>query len=60
MKDFFLYQWQLCKDNPNIFSNETLLKNVFQSELSKEILASYQVDFLKVIKILDELIKSFL
>ena len=60
MTDFFLSQWHLCKDNPDIFSNDTLLKNVFQSELSKEILASYQLDFLKVIKILEELIKSFL
>ena len=60
MKDFFSTQLHLIKDNPNIFSNENLLKNVFQSDLSKEILASYQVDFIKVIKVLDELIKSFL
>jgi len=60
MNDFFLSQWQMCKENPDVFSNESLLKNVFQSELSKEILASYQVDFIKAIKILDELIKSLL
>ena len=59
MKDFLTSQWNLCKDNPNIFANENLLKKIFQSELSKEILASYQIDFLKVIKIIDELFSSF-
>ena len=58
--DFLTSQFQLCKDDPNIFSNERLISNLFQSELSKEIIASYQTDFLKVIKILEELIKSFL
>ena len=60
MKDFLTSQWNLCKDKPNNFSSEDFLKKIFQSELSKEIIASYQIDFLKVIKILDELISSFL
>ena len=59
MKDFLASQWNLCKDNQNIFANENFLKKVFQSELSKEIIASYQIDFLKVIKIIDELIAYF-
>jgi len=58
MNDFLSSQSQACMDNPNIFSNETLLKNVFQLEHSKEILASYQIDFTKTIKILDEFLKS--
>ena len=60
ISDFLLSNWNLCNDNPNIYSNETLIKNVFQSELSNQMLASYQIDFIEVIKILDELIKSFL
>ena len=60
MSDFLLSHWSLCNDNPNIYSNETLIKNVFQSELSNQMIASYQVDFIEVIKILDELVKSFL
>ena len=60
MNDFFKSQWQLCKDKPNIFENETLLNNVLHTVFSKEIFASYQIDFLKVIKIINELIKSFL
>ena len=59
MNDFFKSQWQLCKDKPNIFENETLLNNVLHTVFSKEIFASYQIDFLKVIKIINELIKSF-
>ena len=58
MNDFLTSQYQICMENPNIFSNETLLKNVFESEHSKEILASYQIDFTKTIKILDEILKS--
>ena len=60
MKDFFNYQMQQCMDEPNIFSNEIFLKNILQSKISKEIFASYQIDFLKVIGILNELIKTFL
>ena len=60
MNDFFLSQWLLCKDNPNIYSNENLLSKIFDSILSKEILASYQVDFLLVIKIIDEFLKDIL
>ena len=58
MNDFLTSQYQVCMENPNIFSNETLLKNVFELEQSKEILASYQIDFTKTIKILDEILKS--
>ena len=60
MHDFLISQYQMVKDNPNIFSNETFLKNVFESAQSKEILASYQIDFTKTIKILDEFLKTLL
>ena len=58
MKDFLLSHYQLCKENPNIFSNETFLKNIYECTTSKEILASYQMDFMKVIKILDNFFKA--
>ena len=60
MKDFLMSQYHMVKENPNIFSNETFLKNVFESAQSKEILASYQIDFTKTIKILDEFLKTLL
>ena len=46
--------------NPKIFSNESFLANVFNSSVSKEVVALYQIDFYKVIKIIDELFKSLL
>ena len=58
MEDFFLTQYQLCKDNPTIFTNEQFFKNIFECTASKEVLASYQIDFIKVIKILDVFFKS--
>ena len=60
MKDFLLSQYQICVENPSIFSNETFLKNIFECPASKEILASYQMDFIKVIKILDIFLKSLI
>ena len=59
MNDFFLSQYQISKENSNIFSNDTFLNNIFKCSQSKEVLASYQIDFIKVIKILDEILKSF-
>ena len=60
MKDFFMSQYQTVMENPTIFSNETFLKNLFECPASKEILASYQIDFMKVIKILDSFLKSLM
>ena len=60
MYDFLITQYQICMENPKIFSNETFLKNIFECEQSKEILASYQIDFTKTIKILDEFLKILL
>ena len=60
MNDFMLSQYQICIDNPKIFSNETFLKNIFECPASKEILASYQIDFIRVIKILDSFFKSLM
>ena len=58
MNDFFLSQYQMVSEKPTIFSNESFLKHIFESSASKEILASYQMDFIKVIKILDSFMQS--
>ena len=60
MQDFLLSHYQICMENPKIFSNETFLKNIFECPASKEILASYQMDFIKVIKILDSFFVSLM
>ena len=59
MNDFLSAQYQLYKENPNAFSNDTFLNKIFQCSQSKEVLASYQIDFIKVIRLLDEILKSF-
>ena len=48
---------QYEKDS-KIFSNDNFLANIFQSEVAKEVLALYQLDFFKVVKIIDELFSS--
>ena len=48
---------QYEKDS-KIFSNDNFLSNIFQSEVAKEVLALYQLDFFKVVKIIDELFSS--
>ena len=58
MKDYLMSKFRMCKENPKIFTNETFLKNIFDCAQSKEILASYQIDFIKVTKILDEFFRS--
>ena len=46
--------------NPKIFSNEKFLKNVYDSQYSSEVLALYQIDFFKVLNILDELFNNLI
>jgi hypothetical protein len=60
MSDFLLSQYNMCRENPNVFSNETFLKNLFDSSASKEIFISYQIDFTKTIKIIDKFLKALL
>ena len=42
------------------YSNEKLLQNVFDSPISKEVLASYQIDFSKIINLINKLFKNLL
>ena len=45
---------------PNKFSNDKFLENVFNSTVYKEVLALYQIDFFKVKQIIDELFNSLI
>ena len=60
MKEYLNIQIKNYNNNPKIFSNEQFLKNVYESTVSSEVLALYQIDFFKVIKILDELFNNFM
>ena len=60
MSDFLLSQYKKVLENPNIFSNEAYFNNVLKLSASNEILASYQIDFTKTIKIIDEFLNILL
>ncbi len=45
---------------PKIFSNDNFLANVFDSSVGQEVLALYEIDFFKVMEIIDELFNSLL
>ena len=60
MNDFFTLQFNYCQKNNSIFANEGFLGSVFESSMSKEVLASYQIDFMRMIKLVDLLIKELL
>ena len=42
------------------YSNQKLLQNIFESPISKEVLASYQIDFSKIINLINKLIENLL
>ena len=60
MKEYLNIQIKNYNNDPKIFSNEQFLKNVYESTVSSEVLALYQIDFFKVVKILDELFNNFM
>ena len=60
MSDFFKLQFNYCQKNSTIFSNDGFLGCVFESSMSKEVLASYQIDFMRMLKLIDLLIKQLL
>ena len=55
MKEYLTIQLKNYNKNPGIFSNEKFLNNVYESNYSSEVIALYQIDFFKVVKIIDEL-----
>ena len=42
------------------YGNKKLLQNIFESPLSKEVLASYQIDFSKIINLINKLLGNLL
>ena len=60
MKEFLSYYINECCNDNNLFSNENLIEIIFKSKYSKILLALYQLDFSKIIKLLDLLVDSFL
>ena len=60
MKEYCNIQLKNYNKEAKIFSNEKLLENVYESTVSSEVLALYQIDFFKVVKILDELFNNLM
>ena len=60
MEEYLNIQLDNYQKNNKIFSNEKFLNNVYESTVSSEVLALYQIDFFKIIKILDELFKNLM
>ena len=60
MKEYCTNLMKEYDKDPKVFSNDPFLANVFNSSASKEVVALYQIDFYKVIKIIDELFNNLL
>jgi hypothetical protein len=69
MKEYLQYQLDNLKDYENnnninnsegIYTNQTVLKNIYGSLVSSKILAVYQKNFAIVIKALNKMLKNFL
>ena len=59
MYDYIQIQLKKCNDYPKIYSNDRFFKNMFDSPISKEVLALYQIDFFRVINSINELFSNF-
>ena len=60
MKEFLSHYINECSNDNNLFSNENLIQIIYESKYSKILLALYQLDFLKIIRLLDLFLDSFL
>ena len=60
MKAYCNLQIKNSENNPKMFSNEKFLSNILLLNDSSEILALYQIDFFKVINIIDELFNNLI
>ena len=58
MEEYCKIQLNHYDKDPKVFSNEKFLNNVYESTVSSEVLALYQIDFFKVVKILNELFNN--
>ena len=60
MKEYCDKLIQNLKSDKNIYSTEAFLSNVSKSTSYQEVLALYQIDFFKVMKIIDELFNTLI
>jgi hypothetical protein len=60
MSEFLTSQFQLIQKMTDIYSNEKFFKKISEKKNAKEILASYQIDFMKVLKLIDDILKNLL
>ena len=60
MKDYCDKLIKNFEKDKNIYSNTEFLNNVYNSTSYQEVLALYQIDFFKVIKVINELFATLL
>ena len=59
MYDYIELQLKKCNDSPKIYTNDRFYKNIFDSPISNEVLALYQIDFFRVMNSINELFSNF-
>ena len=60
MKEYITKYINESSKDKNIFTNERLIDKIYESNYSKILLSLYQLDFLKLIKLIDLVIESFI
>ena len=58
MKEYISYYIQQCNNDNTLFTNETLINKVYNLNYSNIVLVLYQIDFLKMIELIDLFISS--
>ena len=59
MSDYCDLNIKRCQKDDE-YANQKLLQNIFDSPISKEVLASYQIDFSKIINLINKLLENLL
>ena len=59
MKEYCDFNIKKCEKDDS-YGNQKLLQNIFDSPISKEVLASYQIEFSKIINLINKLIQNLL
>ena len=59
MIDYCDFNLEKCQKDEE-YANQKLLQNIFDSPISKEVLASYQIDFSKIVNIINKLLENLL
>ena len=59
MNEYILKQKRKCEQDVKLFTNENLINSIFDTDYSKVIYFFYQIDFIKIINVLNILINTF-